>query len=372
MRALDTISISGFKSIRHLSTLKLGALNILIGANGAGKSNFIQFFRLLESMSRGNLEAFVEFNGGAETLCFNGEGGYDACIRGCMEFGPNTYQFTLAPTPDDALRVSEEKTGVADDDLRLFQETRKESRLLDWQGQGGCSGVSGTRNVCGHIYDAISSWRVYHFHDTSNNAPLRKSGVVGGDKRLLQDGANIAPFLLYLKQQHKNVYHRIVETVQLVAPFFVDFALEAESKGPEGREICKLRWRQKGAERLMQSWQLSDGTLRFIALAVALMQPMPPSTILIDEPELGLHPRALSVFQGLAHEAAHRMQVIITTQSPAMLSSMEPENIIVTCREHGMSRFSRLNAAELQGWLENFTLEDLWRKNVIQAGPDYE
>lgn len=371
MRPLDYLSITGFKSIKTLSDLNLKNLNILIGSNGSGKSNFISFFRMLEYMSRGGLQEFIFKSGGAESICFGGDV-KSGEVMGLLKFGINSYKFTLRPFLADKMEVSDEKTWLKNKERPYPNGSREEARLPGWKGDGGYSGLTGERNVCGHIYDAISSWRVYHFHDTSENAPLRRAGIIGGDKRLLQDGSNLAPFLLYLQQNHEAAYRRIVETVQVVAPFFADFSLEAEKSGPDGRETCRLRWRQKGVERLMQPWQLSDGTLRFIALTTVLMQPMPPATVLIDEPELGLHPRALTIFRGLLHEAADRMQVIVTTQSPGLLNSMEPEDIIVVGREDGGSTFRRLDRAEFEDWLDEYTLEDLWRKNVIQAGPDYE
>jgi predicted ATPase len=372
MQPLDSISITGFKSIQTLSALTLRSLNILIGSNGSGKSNFISFFRTLESMARGSLQDFIRISGGAETMCFSGRPKLGN-ISSELTFGVNKYKFTLTPSLSEGLLVTDEQTWSASQGwLRFPGGMREEARLHDWRGDKGISGLTGARNVCGHIHDAVGSWRVYHFHDTSENAPLRRAGIIGGDKRLLQDGSNLAPFLLYLKQRHEATYQRIVETIQVVAPFFLDFSLEAESSGPDGREICRLRWQQKGVERLMQPWQFSDGTLRFIALTAALMQPMPPGTILIDEPELGLHPRALAIFRGLLHEASNRMQIIVTTQSSALLDSMEPEDIIIVSRESGASAFHRLERAELNGWLSDYTLEELWRKNVIQAGPDYE
>lgn len=370
MQPLDSISITGFKSIQTLSNLRLKNLNILIGSNGSGKSNFISFFRMLENMARGNLQDFVRYSGGAETLCFSGNLKED--ISSELLFGENGYRFTLTTSLDGKIFVASEQTSRQQEWRIYAKGAREEARLFDWRGDCGISGITGARNVCGHIYDAVGSWRVYHFHDTSGKAPLRQPGAIGGDKRLLQDGSNIAPLLLHLQQSHKAVYRRIVETIRVVAPFFVDFSLEAEKNEFGGREICRLRWQQKGVERLMQPWQFSDGTLRFIALTVALMQPTPPSTILIDEPELGLHPRALSVFRGLLHEAANRMQVIVTTQAPALLNTMEPDDIIVVGRTDGASSFHRLTQADLAGWLDDYTLEELWHKNVIQAGPDYE
>jgi len=174
-------------------------------------------------------------------------------------------------------------------------------------------------------------------------------------------------FLLRLQDKHADAYQQIRETIQLVSPFFDDFLLEPEEQGND--QVVRLEWRQKGSRFPFQPWHFSDGTLRFICLATALLQPEPPSTMLVDEPELGLHPFALDALAGLFREAAHRGQLIISTQSAALLNHFEPNETIVVDREKGASRFRRLDAVSLAGWLKDFSLGELWQKNVLDGGP---
>ncbi|MFA7013683.1 MAG: AAA family ATPase, partial [Desulfobacterales bacterium] len=121
-----------------------------------------------------------------------------------------------------------------------------------------------------------------------------------------------------------------------------------------------------------QPWQLSDGTIRFICLAAALLQPSPPATVVIDEPELGLHPFALDVLAGLFRDASERTQLVVSTQSAGLLNHFEPDDVIVVDRELGASRFRRLDASSLAAWLEDFSLGELWQKNVFDGGPSHE
>jgi len=243
-----------------------------------------------------------------------------------------------------------------------------ESQLKQWKDSK--TGLYRGKGVESYIYDAISSWLVYHFHDTSMTAPMRRDQSIRDRRELNPDASNIAAFLLRLKNSHKEHYQKIRETIQLVAPFFDDFVLEPEQKG--GNEVVRLEWRQKGSSYPYQPWQLSDGTIRFICLATALLQPNPPSTVVIDEPELGLHPFALEVLAGSFRDVSGRTQLIVSTQSATLLNHFEPEEIIVVDRVEGASRFRRLDSESLSEWLKDYSMGELWQKNVFDGGPSLE
>jgi predicted ATPase len=212
---------------------------------------------------------------------------------------------------------------------------------------------------------------VYHFHDTSETAAMRRTGSVRDNERFRPDAANLAAFLFKLREEEKDTYSLIVDTVRLVAPFLQDFKLRPRKSN--GDEIIELEWEQKDSDYPFHASQLSDGTLRFIALATALLQPNPPATILIDEPELGLHPQALDVLANLILQAQNRTQLIVSTQSAPLLNAFEPDQIVVIDRQQGASRFRRLEASKLAAWLaEDYTLGELWQKNVYGGRLVYE
>lgn len=153
----------------------------------------------------------------------------------------------------------------------------------------------------------------------------------------------------------------------MVAPFFDDFILEIIKKGE--KDTVKLSWKQKASDYPMQPYHFSDGTIRFICLATTLLQPNPPSTVVIDEPELGLHPYAIEILAELIQSAAKKTQLIISTQSPALIDCFSPNDIIVVNRKNGASIFERLDTDTLTSWLEDYSLGELWRKNVVTGGP---
>ena len=374
--ALDKLSIKGFKSIRDLNEFKLGDLNVIIGANGAGKSNFVQIFRMLMAMTQKNFSKFILERGGADNFLFNGPK-VTPTINMEFEFaslsdnsmGANSYKIELTPTADEKFLLSEERKYVSTS-WRSYGSPSEESRLYDERNE---KSKDGQWNGVGHfVYESISNWMVYHFHDTSASSPMRRSEIVEDHHKLRGDAANIAPFLLHLKDsKHCSVYYqRIVDTVRLVTPFFDDFRLDVQKLGEA--EKVRLSWNQKGSDFPMQPYHLSDGSIRFICLATALLQPFPPSTIIIDEPELGLHPASIVVLAELIQAAAKRTQVIVATQSPALIDQFAIEDVVVVNRENGASTFRRLKEDDFSGWLEEYSVGELWAKNVINGGPVYE
>jgi predicted ATPase len=375
--SLKKISISGFKSIRELKALELRDLNVIIGANGAGKSNFIQVFRMLEAMATKQFQKFIGVSGGAPSFLYNGPK-TTTQIKAEFEFesgssysrGPNFYRFEFDLTADETFLVGEEREYVTTSP-RSYGSPSTESRLRDFKDETSSMGES--NGVGYYVYKSISNWIVYHFHDTSAQSPMRLSEIVEDSQRLKKDGANVAPVLLHLKNGNtyeKQCYREIVNAIRLVMPFFDDFRLDIRKEGEA--EKVRLSWQQKGSDYPMQPYHLSDGSIRFICLATALLQPNLPSTIVIDEPELGLHPEAIAVLAELIHDASKRTQIVVATQSPTLINHFSIEDILVVNRKDGQSTFERLERDQFACWLEDYSVGDLWTKNVIQGGTNHE
>ncbi len=373
---IKKISISGFKSIRELKEFELKGLNIFIGANGTGKSNLVQVFQLLMAMTRKNLQKFILENGGADNFLHNGPKDTSG-IRIEFEFdsrssyaeGSNHYRFELTPTVDETFLIDEERKHITTS-WRSYGSPSLESRLYEQRKE---KSADGRWNGVGHfVYESIAHWMVYHFHDTSATAPMRRWEIVEDNHVLRSNGGNIAPFLLRMKKDdcNRSYYQDIVNATRLVIPFFDDFRLDVARYGEA--EKVKLSWQQKGSDFPMQPYHLSDGSIRFICLATALLQPKPPSAIVIDEPELGLHPEAISILAELIHSAVKRTQLVVATQSPLLLNEFTVEDIVVVNRKDGQSAFERLNHADYKEWLEEYSVGELWIKNVIEGGTSHE
>ena len=364
---LDKLTIRGFKSIRELKDFGLKDLNIFVGANGAGKSNLISFFRLLQSLMEGILTDFVRDSGGISDLLHNGRKGTTQ-MEFETRFGPRGYRFTLKPGPGEGFALTDEARyyEYGTSGWWVLGNSDDNSSLLVKEAKGNSRHSQNSKPV----FDAVSSWKIYHFHDTSSTAPMRHAEIIEDNKSLRYDASNIGPFLFRLRNEKKSYYDEILNACRLVAPFFDDFLLDPQQLGPKTK--VSLSWKTKGTDYPMQPYHLSDGSIRFICLATALLQPDPPSTIIIDEPELGLHPEAIRLLGELIEDATKRTQIIIATQSPLLLDQFSVEDIVVVNRNEGQSTFERLRHEDFNEWLNDYSVGELWTKNVIQGGTTHE
>jgi len=371
---IKKLTIEGFKSIRELEDFELRSLNVLIGANGSGKSNFVGFFRLLRELINGDPQTTIRTEGGADRFLYLGPKVTRRLVAK-LYFGRNGYEFTLVPTVDNRLVFADETVVFKGDlDIRYpLGSGHEKSRLKDVKDEPGVTGAK--HGVEHYVFRAVSSWVVYHFHDTSATAGVRRQGPINDNEYFRPDAENLAAFLYRVRQTNPTNYAKIRDVVRLAAPFFDDFKLRPVATNPD---LIQLEWLQKDSDYPFLASQLSDGTLRFICLATALLQPSLPSTVLFDEPELGLHPYALTLLASLFQQAARQygthvsQQVIVSTQSAPLLNHFAPEDVIVVEREQGQSTFRRLESAALSEWLGEYELGELWQKNVLGGRPQSE
>ncbi|MCP5021632.1 MAG: AAA family ATPase [bacterium] len=363
---LSKLSIHGFKSIRAMDELEFSNLNVLIGANGSGKSNLISFFRMLRHLVDGALDEYIREAGGVGDLLFNGRKGTEH-MSFRARFGIRGYSFHITPGPLESAFLTDEERFYEHGQTGWWNLPASGSCLSSLVKEAKSS--SDQSKYSKPVYDTIASWQIYHFHDTGPTASMRHAEIVQDNKVLRSDAANIAPYLLRLRSEGDPAYQEIINAVRLVTPFFDHFGLEELSLGQAQK--VSLSWHQKASDFPMQSYHLSDGSLRFICLATALLQPELPSCLILDEPELGLHPAAIHLLAELIHDAAKRTQLIIATQSPELINQFEIKDIIVVNHEGGASTFSRLDEQDYSTWLEDYSIGELWSKNVIRGGPNF-
>ena len=360
MAKVEKITIKGYKSIKSLEDFELKNLNILIGANGVGKSNFISAFTLLNKMCNKELQSYTQSKSPDNFLHFGRK--HTEKIFFNFVFGLNAYSFTLTPTAENKLLIERERVGFNGPyygkRIETIGENLEEAHIAEPEKHIGYK-------LMIPYLKSINGWKVYHFHDTSDTSKMKGKPASNDNLIFKQDAANLAPYLKMIKDKHIAHYEQIIATIQMVAPFFGGFVLRDD-------EFIQLEWfDKKDPDTPFKAHYLSDGTLRFIALATLLLQPfeLMPDTLIIDEPELGLHPFALCILSELIKRASVEKQVIISSQSVELINYFEPQDIIVVDREDNQSTFKRLNAEDLRDWLEDYSLGEIWKSNLIGGRP---
>ena len=370
MTKLQRIAIRGYKSIKDCE-LELRNLNVLVGANGSGKSNFISCFHLLSEMAEGRLQQAIRKSGGAAGLLHYGPKETEK-IEADLDFEsedePTSFRFRLSHAPVDTLMVEQAEVKCTPPEFGFPGDIKQSIPSLEWQ-LAECGKNIPFREIQFSEYvKTIRGCRDYRFHDTAPNARIRQSCYIESGRALLPDAGNLAAVLYRLKKSNIKAYKRIVGTLRQIAPFFDDFILEPSV---ENDKNVLLTWREVGSDLVFGPHQISDGTLRAMALVTLLMQPAEdiPGLLAIDEPELGLHPTAMAIIAALIQSVATRSQVIVATQSMALIDHFAAEDIVVADRKQRGTTFERLSPEDLSEWLKEFSVSQLWEKNVIGGTP---
>jgi predicted ATPase len=362
---LNSVVVEGFTSIQS-ATLALNDVNVLVGANGAGKSNFIRALSVLGRIVDSELGLFVGRAGGANSL-LNAIQPAPRHIHLEVESTVGGYSAELVPAAGDTLIFSAESIWTWRRDAtrhvrhgRSLGAGQRETGLL-------APGSSWSPEEIA-LVETLRGCRVFHFHDTSSVAPVKQQGYTADNLSLRDDAGNLAAVLLRLRDGDRGRYQRIVRTVNQVAPFFRDFVLQPEL----APDRVRLRWQQEGSDTVLPADALSDGTLRFICLATLLGQPELPGLIILDEPELGLHPFAIVQLAGMLRAASRESQVLLATQSVTLMNQFELGDLVVVERRDGASVFERPDPDRLSEWLADYSLGELWEKNLLGGRPQPE
>lgn len=352
---MDKITIKGYKSFKDIS-FDLKRINVLIGSNGAGKSNFLSMFEMLGRIFNQSLTNYVATKGGVDKFLFHGRKETESIEIETVQ-GANSYTVILQEA-DGKFVVASERLGY------LYNGNWSVVGISSYVSEAQIRNYSGMKRG-DYIKEYLSQIRKFHFHDTGNRSPFAAEGHVIHDAQVLYEhGENLAPILYRISRENPQVYRRIVQIIQSVAPYFADFYF-----APSPADTMRLLWQDRFSTMIYGPNDLSDGTIRFIALVVLFMQPWLPKVIIIDEPELGLHPVAIQKLAGLIKIAAQRgTQIIIATQSAELISNFDPEDVVTVNQTDGVTELHRLSSDELAHWLDDYTLGDLWKQNILKGG----
>lgn len=389
---IDSVSIKGFRSLAEVEIAQLPQAVVMVGANGSGKSNFIRFFEMVQqTLNEHKLGMFVSDQGGADDQLFGGASiskQIEATISIRNKVGISQYHFQLSFAQPDRLQFAKELFRFVEEECRetQFEKGRDSNSELGWQDLGNghteakilevaCSHSSDNGdNNCewkGHcraakeVVNLFKKSSIFQFHDTSDTSKMKIKWDIHDCFSLRPDGGNLASVLHKLEKDNPLEYKSIHRDISQVLPDFGGFAIQEEN----GKVI--LRWKSLGTRKIFGAHLTSDGSLRFFALATLLNLPseMLPDVIFLDEPELGMHPAAISLVGSIIDVISQKCQVILATQSPLLVDEFDLDEIIVFDLKDGKTLARQLEEKEFKHWLEKYTTGQLWQKNVIGGRP---
>ena len=357
---IKSIRIQNYKSIKDSGEIFIKPINVLIGSNGVGKSNFIGFFKLLNKIYLRELELFIAQYGQADNFLYFGRK-ESSFLSGEIKFDndfENSYEFKMVPDQNNRLIFLEEWSNF------VRQKTNRHQISSGGNLESKLKEDDGYRNK--YLLKHFRSFRIFHFHDTSISSGMKQASSMGDYAYLYEDASNLAAFLYFLQEKHSSYFKTIVAVIKSIAPFFGDFFLQPDEINDQ---YINLRWREHGSDQLFNAHNLSDGSLRMICLTTLLLQPNPPGVIIIDEPELGLHPFAITKLAAMLKSVSSNSQVIISTQSINLLNQFSAEDVIVVERQNKETIFTRQDSRRLKSWLKDYSLGELWDKNILGGRP---
>lgn len=383
------LHIEGFESLRD-ATWNPGELNVIVGLNGAGKSNLLRLLDFIAISAQGKLGKHIQSLGGMDSIVWNGEGPsvkFSVETAPPNESGPERYALELRwPGFGSAYRIESEsltgsrkKKGTEGNPVKFLERRGKRATIFAPDGQtllipeeyvpdeeSLLSMASGALigNLIPPFRKDLASIAVYRDFNTNTDAPIRRPAISSMDKRVDPNGRNLVAVMHTLYAGDRDFKIDIDSAMR--AAYGDDFGELVFAPGANQSIQLRIRWNSLKREQSVA--EISDGALRFLFLLTILASPSLASIIAIDEPETGLHPSMLPLIAEYAADASKRSQVILTTHSPQFLDAFTQirPTTTVARREHGETKLQTLRNEDLDYWLEEYSLGSLFRSGELE------
>lgn len=373
----DHINIEGYRRIANLR-LSLKSLNVVIGANGSGKTSLLEAISLLSASASGKMaDSFTDL-GGFNAIRTNLTAYASQAIRFSLRQTTETempleYEILVQPKGVDYL-ISEESLfqdrGQPNPFLHLtasrgsiqYFDSVQEKRLVrpTWEINPMESALSQVPRMFAEpeaFRKALASSTHYHVLDVSHNAPVRLPQSMRTATLPGKDGEDLVSCLYMIREIDSDRFDLIQDTLRAGFPNF-----ERLNFPPVAAGTLAMTWKDKTSSQPFYMHQLSEGTLRFLWLVTLLYSPGLTAVTMIDEPEVSLHPELLSILADLFRDASDRTQLIVATHSDRLVRFLTPEEIIsTTIEDDGSTHFTWGTEFDLAGWLKDYTLDQLWQ-----------
>lgn len=388
MSIFENIRVQGFRRL-HDVDLKLKPLNVMIGANGCGKTTLLDVLALLAASASGNLNETIRDFGGVDSNLTNLIAAKADRAR-FMAFdlamsvpgrAPIAYHIALSPK-GVAYEIAEEtltqqRTPTTPTPFKYFESHHEDVRYFppndgllipNWEYNPLESSLSQVPKMFQEPEDfrrRLASSTHYHVLDVSQRAPVRLPQQMREARLPGKDGEDLVSCLYTLRETDPDSFETIEDTLRAGFPDF-----ERLNFPPVAAGTLAMTWKDTTSKNPFYMHQLSEGTLRFLWLVTLLQSPGLTAVTLIDEPEVSLHPELLSLLAELMREASQRTQLIVATHADRLVRSLKPEEVLaMNVNDDGAAEMTWANDLDLQQWLDEYTLDEVWRLGRMGARP---
>ncbi len=373
MYKIKKIKITGFRRLHDIE-IRMRPIMVMIGANGVGKSSFLDAVSLLSASASGTLNKSLSKLGGVVDICTRGlsEKLVFEVEMDCPGYEPLHYQLEIE-TKGQGYTIAFEQLSQNrgynqpfkhieshHTDIKYFDIEDQHLVRPDWEHnplESSLSQVPKMFKQPEELRQTLSSVTQYHVLDVGPRAPVKlpqqmKPALLPGE-----DGEDLVPFLYNLRETDRDRFEAIEDTLRAAFPDF-----EYLNFPPAAAGMLSLTWKEKSFRYPMYAHQLSEGTLRFLWLISLLQSPNLSTVTMIDEPEVSLHPELLSLLADLMREASQRTQIVVATHSDRLIRFLAPKEVVVMdVEENGCALARWADTMDLDEWLEDYSLDEVWR-----------
>ncbi|HIK13287.1 MAG TPA: AAA family ATPase [Oscillatoriaceae cyanobacterium M33_DOE_052] len=382
MTKLEKISVKGYRRLRDLE-IEMRSLLVIIGANGAGKTSFLDVLSLLAASARGNLQDKLQLQGGLSQILTRGKAeeleislamqvpekpplhySLALCPHGISyEIGEENLTQQSNPTAHDPFKYIE-SSGV---DIRYFSQEERRLVRPNWEHnylETSLSQVPKMYREPENLRKSLAACTYYAALDVSEKSPIRLPQAMRPAKLPGKNGEDLVSCLYDLRETDRDGFEMIED---ILGTAFPDF--ERLNFPPVAAGTLSMTWTDKNFSQPIYIHELSEGTLRFLWLATLLQSQSLTTITLIDEPEVSLHPELLQHLVYLMREAAKQTQLIVATHSDRLIRFLEPHEVVICDLEEGEAKMTWGDTLDLDKWLADYTLDQLWAMNVMGGRP---
>ena len=373
------LSIQGFRRLRDVR-LSLRPLSVMIGANGTGKTSVLDVLSLLASSAQARLSSSIsELSGLANVLTY--DRAEELGLEITMEVpGHKPLEYSLSLRPQGLAHVIREEVlsqerghstpfchiSSKERDIKYYDPEKKKLLPPSWEHNPLETSLAQVPKMFQEPEDfrrRLASSTFYHVLNVDPRSPVRLPQSMGPAELPGRNGEDLVSCLFYLRETNRNRFEAIEDSLRAAFPRFERLDFPPVAAGTLG-----LAWRERGFSKPLYSHQLSEGTLRFLWLTTLLQSPGLTALTLLDEPEVSLHPELLSLMADQLRDASQRTQIIVATHSDTLIRFLEPSEVVVLdSTEDGMTKLTRADELDLGQWVQDYSLDELWRNGRLGA-----